>query len=46
MDTRFLAYKEDVERVKTLLLEIAREHPLALNEPEPLWQPRATMAFV
>ncbi len=31
-----VAYKEDVERVKALLLEIAREHPLALNEPEPL----------
>ncbi len=31
-----VAYKEDVERVKEVLLEIAREHPLALNEPEPL----------
>jgi small-conductance mechanosensitive channel len=31
-----VAYKEDVERVKQVLLEIAREHPLALNEPEPL----------
>jgi small-conductance mechanosensitive channel len=31
-----VAYKEDVERVKSLLLAIAREHPLALNEPEPL----------
>jgi small-conductance mechanosensitive channel len=31
-----IAYKEDVDRVKALLLDIAREHPLALNEPEPL----------
>jgi small-conductance mechanosensitive channel len=31
-----VAYKEDVERVKEVLLGIAREHPLALNEPEPL----------
>jgi len=31
-----VAYKEDVERVKQLLLDIARDHPLALNEPEPL----------
>jgi small-conductance mechanosensitive channel len=31
-----VAYKEDVERVQRLLLDIARQHPLALNEPEPL----------
>jgi len=31
-----VAYREDVERVKEVLLGIAREHPLALNEPEPL----------
>ncbi len=31
-----IAYREDVDRVKTLLLSIAREQPLALNEPEPL----------
>ena len=31
-----VAYKEDVERVRSLLLEIARDNPLALQEPEPL----------
>lgn len=31
-----VAYKEDVDRVRKVLLDIAREHPLALNEPEPL----------
>lgn len=31
-----VAYKEDVERVHRILMEIARDHPLALQEPEPL----------
>ena len=31
-----VAYKEDVERVHKVLMEIARDHPLALQEPEPL----------
>ncbi len=31
-----VAYKEDLERVKTLLEKIARENPLSLDEPEPL----------
>jgi small-conductance mechanosensitive channel len=31
-----VAYKEDLERVSELLLEIADAHPLALEEPRPL----------
>jgi small-conductance mechanosensitive channel len=31
-----VAYKEDVERVRQVLFDVAREHPLALQEPEPL----------
>jgi len=31
-----VAYKEDLERVRTLLLDLARKHPQVLNEPEPL----------
>jgi len=31
-----VAYKEDVERVRQVLFEVARDHPLALQEPEPL----------
>ena len=31
-----VAYKEDVGRVRDILLEIAHEDPLCLNEPEPL----------
>ncbi|MEJ2634215.1 MAG: mechanosensitive ion channel family protein, partial [Calditrichia bacterium] len=31
-----IAYKEDVARVRKVLLEIARENPLCLNEPEPM----------
>lgn len=31
-----VAYKEDLERVKTLLEKIARQNPLSLDEPEPL----------
>ncbi len=31
-----VAYKEDLERVKTLLEKITRENPLSLDEPEPL----------
>jgi len=31
-----IAYKEDITRVKKLLLEIARNNPVCLNEPEPL----------
>lgn len=31
-----IAYKENVERVRQILLEIAHNHPLVLNEPEPL----------
>ena len=31
-----VAYKEDLEKVHNLLLEIARENPLCLDEPEPL----------
>jgi small-conductance mechanosensitive channel len=30
-----VAYKEDLERVHSLLLEIAKENPLCLDEPEP-----------
>ncbi|WP_395339002.1 mechanosensitive ion channel family protein [Ningiella sp. W23] len=32
-----IAYKEDVERVKALLHEIADKNPLSLNEPTPLF---------
>lgn len=31
-----VAYKEDIGRVRAVLLEIARKNPLCLNEPEPL----------
>ncbi|MBN1155277.1 mechanosensitive ion channel family protein [candidate division KSB1 bacterium] len=31
-----IAYKEDIERVRDLLLDIARKNPVCLNEPEPL----------
>ncbi len=30
-----VAYKEDVERVREILFDVAREHPEALMEPEP-----------
>ena len=30
-----VAYKEDVARVRELLFQVAREHPLVLMEPEP-----------
>lgn len=32
-----VAYKEDVRRVKTLLLEVARKNPYCLDEPEPVF---------
>src|SRR3569833_3022515 len=32
-----IAYKEDVERVRTLLLRLAAAHPLALEEPKPVF---------
>ena len=32
-----VAYKEDLERVRTLLLELADRHPLSLTEPKPLF---------
>ncbi len=31
-----VAYKEDIGRVRGILLEIAHQNPLCLNEPEPL----------
>ena len=31
-----VAYKEDIGNVRSILLNIARKHPLVLNEPEPL----------
>jgi small-conductance mechanosensitive channel len=31
-----IAYKEDIGRVRNLLLDIAHKNPLCLNEPEPL----------
>ena len=31
-----VAYREDVARVRTILLEIARQHPLCLDAPAPL----------
>lgn len=31
-----VAYKEDLEKVKNLLIKIARQNPLSLDEPEPL----------
>jgi len=31
-----VAYKEDIGKVRSILLDIARKHPLVLNEPEPL----------
>lgn len=31
-----VAYKEDIGRVREILLDIARKNPLCLNEPEPL----------
>jgi small-conductance mechanosensitive channel len=32
-----VAYKEDLEKVRNLLLELADGHPLCLEEPEPLF---------
>lgn len=38
MDISFqVAYKEDLERVRKVLLEIIESNPYALREPEPLW---------
>lgn len=31
-----IAYKEDIGRVRNMLIDIAREEPLCLNEPEPI----------
>lgn len=31
-----VAYKEDIGKVRSILLDIAMKHPLVLNEPEPL----------
>lgn len=31
-----VAYKEDIGKVRSILLDIARKNPLVLNEPEPL----------
>lgn len=31
-----VAYKEDIGKVRTVLLEIAQKNPLCLNEPEPI----------
>jgi len=31
-----IAYKEDIGRVRNILIDIAREEPLCLNEPEPI----------
>ncbi|MDW7679244.1 MAG: mechanosensitive ion channel family protein [bacterium] len=31
-----VAYKEDIGRVREILMDIARKNPLCLNEPEPL----------
>lgn len=31
-----VAYKEDIGKVRTVLLDIARKNPLVLNEPEPM----------
>jgi len=32
-----IAYKEDPERTRDILKELAENHPLCLSEPEPLW---------
>lgn len=32
-----VAYKEDIGRVKEILMEVARDNPLCLQEPEPLF---------
>jgi small-conductance mechanosensitive channel len=32
-----VAYKEDVARVRDILFQVARDHPLVLMEPEPLF---------
>jgi small-conductance mechanosensitive channel len=38
MDFTFqVAYKEDLERVRKILLELVEANPYALKEPEPLW---------
>ena len=38
MDITFqVAYKEDLERVRKVLLELVEANPYALKEPEPLW---------
>jgi len=38
MDFTFqVAYKEDLERVRKVLLELVEANPYALKEPEPLW---------
>lgn len=31
-----VAYKEDIERVRSILIDIARNNPLCLNEPQPI----------
>jgi small-conductance mechanosensitive channel len=31
-----VAYKEDLERVREILLDVAHQHPLCLQEPEPM----------
>ncbi len=31
-----VAYKEDIGKIRSILLDIAKKHPLVLNEPEPL----------
>jgi small-conductance mechanosensitive channel len=31
-----VAYKEDIGKVRSILMDIAKKHPLVLNEPEPL----------
>ena len=31
-----VAYKENIERVREILLDVARKNPLCLNEPEPI----------
>jgi len=38
MDFTFqVAYKEDLERVRKILLELVEANPYSLKEPEPLW---------
>lgn len=33
-----VAYKEDLGRVRTVLLQVAEQHPLSLDEPKPIFQ--------